>query len=162
MREKFGVQTLRLVKGYLKDMHQQQRGALIGLDQGLASTTDDVHLAQALWRNLWGGGGFEGDVAGVKRKIRGIDRTMKGEDPSEEGAPEMALDQSLLHSTDGSAPSSNDPLAAQHPELAYPQQLARLTLYVRREVRRLGQISDQDIMAGNLGSPESSTVFGDV
>ncbi len=147
MREKFGVQTARLVKGYMRDMHTQQRGALIGLDQGIATTDSDVHLAQALWRNLWGAGGFEGDVGGVKRKVKGIDKTEKGEDDSEEGAAEMKLDQRL-----GGA-ARRDPLAQQHPELAYPQQLERLTLYVRREVARLAKISDADIIAGHIGRP---------
>lgn len=90
MRERFGVQTARLVKGYMKDMHMQQRGSILGLDEALANLNDDGKLATALWRNLWGGGW--GEVEGVKRKIKGIDKTMEGEDPNEEGEPELAKD----------------------------------------------------------------------
>lgn len=85
MRLRFGVQTSRLVKGYMRDMHTQQRGAILGLDDALArsyvsdtareNTADaDAILATAIWRNIWGAGGWGSGVAGVKRKLKGVDR----------------------------------------------------------------------------------------
>ncbi|PWN94724.1 hypothetical protein FA09DRAFT_283404, partial [Tilletiopsis washingtonensis] len=91
MRDRFGISTSRLVKGYMRDLHQQQRGSVLGFDEGLAHSESDARLAAALWRNVWGQGW--GVVGGVKRKVTGIDRTNKGEDPSEEGSPELARDR---------------------------------------------------------------------
>mgnify|MGYP002758918577 FL=1 len=54
MRERFGVQTSRLVKGYMKDLHLQHRGSTVAYEEGLA--TDDIRLSAAIWRNVWGGG----------------------------------------------------------------------------------------------------------
>ncbi|EPQ28070.1 uncharacterized protein PFL1_04397 [Pseudozyma flocculosa PF-1] len=54
MRDRFGVQTSRLVKGYMRDMHQQHRGSILSFDEGLVG--GDVRMAQALWRNIWGAG----------------------------------------------------------------------------------------------------------
>lgn len=116
MRMRFGVQTSRLVKGYMREMHTQQRGAILGLDEALsfsvARDTDrerygdaDAALATALWRNLWGAGGWGRGVAGVKRKLKGIDRDgasdKKAREAAEkagtafaddEGKPELAQD----------------------------------------------------------------------
>ncbi|KDN44133.1 hypothetical protein K437DRAFT_225117 [Tilletiaria anomala UBC 951] len=172
MRQRFGVQTARLVKGYMKDMHTQQRGALVGLDQSLAAAAlhDDTQLAAALWRNIWGAGGFGGHVGGVKRKIKGIDRTEKGQDPSEEGTPELQLDTRVFGADGkaGASPSSHhnlagaDSFAKQHPELAFPQHLERLTLYVRREVQRLAMISDADILAGRAATDDKDVMPGSI
>ncbi|PWN88607.1 hypothetical protein FA10DRAFT_268784 [Acaromyces ingoldii] len=120
MRLRFGVQTSRLVKGYMRDMHTQQRGAVLGLDDALArsyvaeterqGTADaDAVLATAIWRNIWGAGGWGSGVAGVKRKLKGVDRPdedknkrkskeqleqekREQEEEEEEGMPELAPD----------------------------------------------------------------------
>ncbi|EST08683.1 Ubiquinol-cytochrome c chaperone/UPF0174 [Kalmanozyma brasiliensis GHG001] len=92
MRDRFGVQTSRLVKGYMRDMHMQQRGSVVGYDEGLVG--GDERLAQAVWRNLWGAGW--GTVAGVKRKLVGVDKIMKGEVEDPEGQPELARDAATL------------------------------------------------------------------
>lgn len=92
MRDRFGVQTSRLVKGYMRDMHMQQRGSVLGYDEGLAC--DDARLAQAVWRNIWGAGW--GTVAGVKRKLAGVDKLAEGEKDDPEGQPELAKDAATL------------------------------------------------------------------
>lgn len=176
MRERFGVQTGRLVKGYMRDMHMQHRGAVLGLDEGLAS--NDVRLAQALWRNVWGAGW--GNVAGVKRKVRGIDKSVKGEDELHEGAPELAQDRGALPAgaspyaraaaaeatiASGAEPSSpsaptatpTDPQAATHPELAFPIHLARVVRFIRAETFRLANIPDQEIVLGRQASAVPSS-----
>ncbi|SPO42192.1 related to CBP3 - mitochondrial protein required for assembly of cytochrome bc1 complex [Pseudozyma flocculosa] len=97
MRDRFGVQTSRLVKGYMRDMHQQHRGSILSFDEGLVG--GDVRMAQALWRNIWGAGW--GTVAGVKRKLKGIDKLAEGEKESEaeRGMPDLARDVTLQDPT---------------------------------------------------------------
>ncbi|TKY90359.1 hypothetical protein EX895_000357 [Sporisorium graminicola] len=188
MRDRFGVQTSRLVKGYMRDMHMQHRGSILGYDEGLA--TNDATLAQALWRNIWGAGW--GTVAGVKRKLAGIDKLAEGEKDDPEGQPELARDAatfdpriatqpnaspyaraasaSLAADRANAAPStlppqaenpatmplaSNilpaiDPLAAAHPELAFPHHLHRIVTFIRAESQRLANLSDREVMLGRV------------
>ncbi|WFC98720.1 beta-ketoacyl-[acyl-carrier-protein] synthase II [Malassezia yamatoensis] len=153
MRERFGVQTSRLVKGYLKDLHIQHRGSMIAYDEGLA--TNDVRLSGAVWRNIWGGGW--GAIGGVKRKTP-IDRTRKGEDPSEEGTPVLAIDKE----DPGLAPTpQNHELQesrAARAETLFPQHLERVTRWVRREVYRLGHLPDQVVMDGDVHAVQDTPI----
>ncbi|WFD02980.1 beta-ketoacyl-[acyl-carrier-protein] synthase II [Malassezia obtusa] len=145
MRERFGVQTARLVKGYLKDLHVQHRGSMVAYDEGLA--TDDVRLSGAVWRNVWGGGW--GTIGGVKRKTP-IDKTRRGEDPSEEGKPVLAVDKD----DPGVAPvpvnSELEENRALRAEVLFPQHLERVTRWLRREIYRLGHLPDQAVMDGDV------------
>lgn len=195
MRDRFGVQTSRLVKGYMRDMHMQQRGSILGYDEGLAG--GDARLAQAVWRNIWGAGW--GTVAGVKRKLAGVDKVVEGEKDDPEGQPELARDAatydarvaatrpnaspyaraaaaSLAADRANAEPSTLppqaenpatmpaqinilpaiDPLAAAHPELAFPHHLHRIVTFIRAESHRLANLSDREIMLGRL-EPKSST-----
>lgn len=154
MRDRFGVQTSRLVKGYMRDMHQQHRGAILGYDEGLIG--GDARLAQAVWRNIWGAGW--GTVAGVKRKLAGIDKTVEGEKDTGD-MPELARDlgiktkpQSSASASHANAPTPLDTLAASNPELAYPQHLYRIVHFIRKESHRLANISDKDVMLGTTES----------
>lgn len=188
MRDRFGVQTSRLVKGYMKDMHMQQRGSILGYDEGLAS--GDARLAQAVWRNIWGAGW--GTVAGVKRKLAGVDKLVKGEKDDPEGQPELARDSAALGGSVAVRPNASpyaraasasiaadranaqpstlppqannpatmpaqanilpalDPLAAAHPELAFPHHLHRIVTFIRAESNRLANLSDREIMLGRV------------
>lgn len=175
MRSRFGIQTGRLVKGYMKEMHNQHRGALLAVDEAIAMLGQDgrgdSRLAMALWRNVFGAGW--GDVGGVLSKIKGIDRTPKGEENMVDSGPQLAADQGP--STDVETASSpyakrlaqerrnavaqgkvsselpaSDPLAAEHPELAFPIVLSRLTHYFLRELRRMAAISDHEMEMGRL------------
>ncbi|PWY97367.1 hypothetical protein BCV70DRAFT_202949, partial [Testicularia cyperi] len=103
MRDRFGVQTSRLVKGYMKDMHMQHRGSVLGFDEGLVG--GDVRLAQAVWRNIWGAGW--GTVAGVKRKLAGVDKIAKGETEDLEGQPDLAKDLASLDPSLVSRPNAS-------------------------------------------------------
>lgn len=77
MRQRFGVQTGRLVKGYMKEMHQQHRGCLLAVDQAVAMLGQggegEAYLAMTIWRNLFGAGW--GDVGGVLSKVKGVDKS---------------------------------------------------------------------------------------
>jgi cytochrome b pre-mRNA-processing protein 3 len=157
MRDRFGISTSRLVKGYMRDLHQQQRGSVLGFDEGLAHSESDARLAAALWRNVWGQGW--GVVGGVKRKVTGIDRTNKGEDPSEEGSPELARDRAAPVRADaepelvlGSPPSP----------LEFPEHLQRLVQFVRSETHRRAQWSDADVRQGKQAGAVSLGRFEEV
>lgn len=145
MRERFGVQTARLVKGYLRDLHVQHRGSMVAYDEGLA--TDDVRLSGAVWRNVWGGGW--GSIGGVKRKTP-LDKTKRGEDPSEEGEPVLALDKDTPGVATTTQRSAWEEDRAMRAEILFPQHLERVTRWLRREIYRLGHLSDQAIMDGDV------------
>ncbi|KAI3483441.1 hypothetical protein L1887_53668 [Cichorium endivia] len=170
----------------MRDMHMQHRGSILGYDEGLAS--GDVRLAQAVWRNIWGAGW--GTVAGVKRKLAGVDKLVDGEKDDPEGQPELARDAASLDPRIASRPNASayaraasaslaadranaqpstlppdaenpatmpapgnilpalDPLAAAHPELAFPHHLHRIVTFIRAESSRLANLSDREIMFG--------------
>lgn len=142
MRERFGVQTSRLVKGYMKDLHLQHRGSMIAYDEGLA--TDDVRLSGAIWRNVWGGGW--GVIGGVKRKTP-LDKTKKGEDPSPEGTPVLAFDKETGALEE---PAEVDEDRAARAEILFPQHLERVTRWLRRELYRLGHLPDDVVLDGDV------------
>lgn len=144
MRERFGVQTARLVKGYIKDLHTQHRGSMIAYDEGLA--TDDVRLSGAVWRNVWGGGW--GTIGGVKRKTS-VDRVRRGERDDPDAPAEVVLDPVLHH---GAAESSVAPAAERtaRAEMLFPQHLERVTRWLRREIYRLGHLPDAAVIDGDV------------
>ncbi|CEH13214.1 Ubiquinol cytochrome c reductase assembly protein CBP3 [Ceraceosorus bombacis] len=171
MRSRFGISTSRLVKGYMRDLHVQHRGAVLGFDEGLAQTDTDAALAAAIWRNIWGQGW--GSIGGVKRKVKGIDHTPKGEDASEEGDAVLAKDsgaplagpygQAAAQLAASSAPASGSvapsnsaesPTISVHADitLEYPIHLAKVTEYVRRETARLAHLSDHEVMIGRAAN----------
>ncbi|KAH3903479.1 Cbp3p SCDLUD_001119 [Saccharomycodes ludwigii] len=51
--DEMNVNSGRIIDQYLKDFNSQLRGAVFAYDEGFA--TDDITLAEALWRNLFGG-----------------------------------------------------------------------------------------------------------
>lgn len=173
MRVRFGVQTNRLVTGYMREMHAQQRGSVLGLDEAMSYSisreTDrerfgeaDAALATALWRNLWGAGGWGRGVGGVKRKLRGIDKlsdeekaarkkagkAAEVEEAELEGMPELAEDTASLPlhqnlpSLDSESPIN---------QLKFANSLQKLVRWYRRETARLGEVSNQDIEKGRTG-----------
>lgn len=183
MRQRFGVQTGRLVKGYMKEMHNQHRGALLAIDESIAMLgkdgQGDSRLAMALWRNVFGAGW--GDVGGVLSKVKGIDRDVKGQETKPDAGPELASDlgpdaegafsasspyaRSLEAHRKASAavgaqvtPSadqaaSSSAAPAAAPELGFPIVLSRLTRYFLHEMRRLAAVSDHEVEAGRLARP---------
>ena len=157
MRDRFGISTSRLVKGYMRDLHQQQRGSVLGFDEGLAHSESDARLAAALWRNVWGQGW--GVVGGVKRKVTGIDRTNKGEDPREEGSPELARDRAAPVRADAEPELV---LGGPPSPLEFPEHLQRLVQFVRSETHRRAQWSDADLRQGKQAGAVSLGHFENV
>jgi cytochrome b pre-mRNA-processing protein 3 len=196
MRVRFGVTTSRLVKGYMKEMHTQQRGAILSLDEALAvsalgsndreSLADaDAVLAGALWRNIWGAGGWGEGVAGVKRKLLGVDRpddkkvksSLSPQQEEEEGKAEIAADLGI--ETKGQGPYAiaaaqakaekegrpateitYEELSPVH-DLQFAVSLDRLVKYQRREAVRLANLSNQEIELGYTAGP-SGQLTGDI
>lgn len=177
MRLRFGVQTSRLVKGYMKEMHTQHRGAILAIDEAVAMLGNDgqgdSRLAMALWRNLFGAGW--GNVGGVLSKVKGVDASPKGQELKDESAgPQLAPDagpqpeqiaRSSAYATNLARQRMNairqgkvtsfdfapeDPLAIEHPEFAFPIVLTRLTNHFLKELRRLAAISDHEIEYGRV------------
>lgn len=195
MRVRFGVTTSRLVKGYMKEMHTQQRGAILSLDEAMAvsvlgendreSLADaDAVLAGALWRNIWGAGGWGEGVGGVKRKLLGIDRPDDKKAKStlspkqeEEGAAELAADLGI--ETKGQGPYAIaaaqaraekegrpvDKISYEELSPVYDLQFAvsldKLVKYQRREAVRLANLSNLEIELGYMAGP-SGQLTGDI
>ncbi|WFD29132.1 beta-ketoacyl-[acyl-carrier-protein] synthase II [Malassezia sp. CBS 17886] len=148
MRERFGVQTQRLVKGYLRDLHLQHRGSMIAYDEGLA--TDDVRLSAAVWRNVWGGGW--GSIAGVKRRAPIFGTRKKDLDQAaeqESGPAELIFDKDAAPSNDPEDSDALDDRVARA-EILFPQHLERVTRWLRRELYRLGHLPDATITDGDV------------
>lgn len=180
MRQRFGIQTSRLVKGYMKEMHKQHRGALLAIDESIAMLgvdgQGDSRIAMAIWRNVFGAGW--GDVGGVLSKVKGVDKDApkKGSTASsikEVIGPQLAADlgpstnvnsaaspyakalaqqrrNALAQGKVVSAMKSREPMAVEHPELAFPIVLGRLTRYFLRELRRLASLSDHEVALGRV------------
>lgn len=53
MSIELGINSNRIIEGYLKDYHTQLLGLVVSYDEGLV--TDDITLAAALWRNVFSG-----------------------------------------------------------------------------------------------------------
>jgi cytochrome b pre-mRNA-processing protein 3 len=195
MRVRFGVQTSRLVKGYMKEMHTQQRGAILSLDEALAVSAlgtlerekqadADAVLASALWRNIWGAGGWGEGVGGVRRKVLGVDRpddkkiksTLSPEQEAAEDAPELAADLGIETKGQGAyaiaaaqakaEAAGRPPTAITHEELSpvydlqFAESLNKLVQFQRREAVRLANLSDEEIMFGYYATSPTGQVSG--
>jgi len=53
MSAELGINSNRIIEGYLKDYHTQLLGCVLSYDEGLM--TDDITLAAAIWRNIFNG-----------------------------------------------------------------------------------------------------------
>jgi cytochrome b pre-mRNA-processing protein 3 len=139
----------RVVRKYMDDMGQQWKGAGVGLDailgMGAADSGSDVELAAWVWRNL-----FQG------RSILSVPPT-----PSEHSKPSITVAPFIsstpeptpvdaAEATNEALEKANDfgPIAG---DLEFVQTLETIVRYTRREMKRLGEISDEDVMRGEIG-----------
>lgn len=53
MAEELGINSNRVIEGYLKDYHTQLLGSVLSYDEGFM--TDDITFSAALWRNVFNG-----------------------------------------------------------------------------------------------------------
>lgn len=119
----------RIVKGYMKEMRDQWTGATFSYDLGLVGT--DAELSGAVWRNIFASRGLDGkgEVIGKPGKV-GETRPVEDTENTE-----LLTNANLSDAT----------LA----EL--PFHLYIFTAYIRRELRRLEALSDEQIMTGDIG-----------
>jgi cytochrome b pre-mRNA-processing protein 3 len=128
----------RVVKGYMREMRDQWAGAGIALDIGLIGS--DAELSGAVWRNIFAARGLDGkgEVIG-KPGTNGSARAVQSPDQSAGRADASSVDTSHL-------PLSERELAD------LPFHLFVFTAYLRRELKRLESIPDEDVLAGEVGS----------
>lgn len=83
MQIEYHIKKERLIKRFMKDIHAQHRGVVFALDEALAQQPlkkagiygviqPDYKLSAALWRCIWGAGGFARGfdaVGGVRAEI---------------------------------------------------------------------------------------------
>jgi len=119
----------RIVKGYMKEMRDQWTGATFSYDLGLVGS--DTEMSGAVWRNIFASRGLDGkgEVIGKPGKV-GESR------PVEDSTAEDPITNANL---------SDATLA----EL--PFHLYIFTAYIRRELRRLEALSDEQVISGDIG-----------
>lgn len=172
MRGRYKVKQGRLIKGYLRDMLYQYHGANLGYDEGLISDNDAI-LAAAIWRNLFGTGwGKMGGVKGKLNQDKGVpagqpepikeDGTISSLnfDPTLPPTPDPSLDVShgsggfhaggsgLIPQLPKFTPPGPDFESIQSKDVRYALDLERLVKFIRSEVRRMENLSDEAVMRG--------------
>lgn len=131
----------------------REQWAGLGLAFDLALVKGDEELAAAVWRNLLGARGAQGIaypsssspssvVDGQQTHFkRSINPTAEIEGYSKLSPAKL---RELESKDDGSGVHDFAPHQADL-YLKYPETMARVVEYVRREVRRLGQMSDEEV-----------------
>jgi cytochrome b pre-mRNA-processing protein 3 len=139
----------RVVRKYMDDMGQQWKGAGVGLDaimgMGAKDSGSDVELAAWIWRNLF-----------QAKSILSVPPA-----PSEASRPGMtiapfvkamgeATPVDIAEATNEALKKANDfgPVAG---DLEFVETLETIVRFARREVNRLGRVSDEDVMQGEVG-----------
>ncbi|EJT98266.1 hypothetical protein DACRYDRAFT_24724 [Dacryopinax primogenitus] len=117
----------RILRTHLIDCRSQWAGMTLALDLGLIGS--DVQLAGALWRNVFDArGGKEVHVPGAKWTYHRF--------PAAEATLALEADQELKQAA----------------ELELPRLLYLWTAFVRREVKRLEAIKDEDVLVSQIGN----------
>lgn len=147
--KKKGKAPEALVTKQMKIFREQWAGLSLAFD--LALVKGDEELAAAVWRNLLGARGAQGIaypsssssvVDGQQTHFkRSINPTAEIEGYSKLSPAKL---RELESKDDGSGVHDFAPHQADL-YLKYPETMARVVEYVRREVRRLGQMSDEEV-----------------
>jgi len=123
----------RVIKDYMKEMRDQWSGAGLAFDLGLVGS--DAELSGAVWRNIFAARGLDGKGEVIAR-------------PGKEAATAKVQD-GLPTAT----PNPDVPPSLSTSELVdLPFHLCVFTAYIRRELIRLQNISDEDVMLGRVGT----------
>lgn len=135
----------RLVTKQMRIFREQYNGLGLSLDLGLVK--GDMEMAGAIWRNFLGARGAQGillpsDNAPTTPFRRNINPTGEVEGfgnmtPEQIEAEETKDDGSGVHDF---APHESDQY------VRYPETMRTLTAYMRRELLRLEQLSDEELM----------------
>lgn len=126
----------RVIKDYLKEMRDQWSGAGLAFDLGLVGS--DAELSGAVWRNIFAARGLDGKGEVIARP--GKEATAR---EVQDGSPAI------------SAKSRDVPSLSTRELVDLPFHLYVFTTYIRCELVRLQNISDEDVMAGRVGTFDS-------
>ncbi|KAG8931919.1 Protein cbp3, mitochondrial [Tulasnella sp. 418] len=125
LRSVFGPKVPeRIMKNHMRDVRDQWNGSTASFDVALMQ--GDAELAAAIWRNVFAARGekaYKEKDLPEEEKERRIEERKKNNDPEADGASLEEI-----------------------PRLVY-QHVA----HVRREIKRLEALSDEEVRAGNLG-----------
>jgi cytochrome b pre-mRNA-processing protein 3 len=141
----------RIVKGYMKEMRDQWAGATFAFDLGLVGS--DAELSGALWRNVFASRGLleaRGEVIGKPGKSSGPRAVDSSDNDNVAANNPNEVEESSSSFTGNKL--SDSALAD------LPFHLYVFTAYVRREIKRLESLSDEQVLAGYIdpfGSMES-------
>ncbi|KAI0816065.1 hypothetical protein BC628DRAFT_1405762 [Trametes gibbosa] len=152
-----------LVSRQMKIFKEQWAGMGMSFDLGLVRS--DTELAAAVWRNLLGGRGAQGiaytaasSSASASSPAPAFRRTVNFAGGEVEKLSKMAKLRGALEAEerrdDGSGVHDYPPSQADR-YVAYPERMAVVVEYVRRELVRLEQVSDADIIGQGVIGTES-------
>lgn len=136
----------RIVKGYLKEMKDQWNGATFSFDLGLVGS--DVEMSGAIWRNVFASRGLDGkgEVVGKPGKTSLEPRAVEASASASPSAAQLVVEDPSSSTVDSPTTLSDAALSD------LPFHLYIFTAYIRRELRRLEALSDEDVIAGRMGS----------
>ncbi|KAG0701451.1 hypothetical protein DFH29DRAFT_1000198 [Suillus ampliporus] len=123
----------KLITRQMKILKEQWAGMGMSLDLGLVK--GDAEMAAAIWRNLLGARGASG--IGLNQEGDGIGGLVEDVRKVDVDKEELKDDNSGVHDF---APSENDRY------ITYPELMATLVSYIRRESVRLERLDDNVIM----------------
>lgn len=132
----------RIVKGYMKEMRDQWTGATFSFDLGLVGS--DAELSGAVWRNIFASRGLDGKGEVIGKPGKPAEPRAVEDEPS--AAPTVDIPGVDLETSSRTATLSDSALA----EL--PFHLYVFTAYMRRELRRLESLPDEEVIRGDIGS----------
>jgi cytochrome b pre-mRNA-processing protein 3 len=142
----------RTITGYMKEYRELWNGSQLALDVGLVG--GDWELGGAVWRNLFDAKGW--DLGGR----RGEDGQLLPSLPSSSTAstPESSSQALGPKSETNNAPESTSNLPV------LPEHIYTLTAYLRRELKRLEEVPDEEIIRDGIVGEWGSIVgkkYGD-
>ena len=132
----------KIVTRQMKIFKEQWAGMGLSLDLGLVK--GDQELAGAVWRNLLGARGAHGIVYDTSAPFRRSVNFVGGEVVN---VAKLDLEKEEMRD-DGSGVHDFPPTEADK-YLTYPEVMLDVVRYVRRELKRLESVSDDDIMSGD-------------
>lgn len=156
-KRKRGRAPDRLVSQHMRILKEQWAGLGMSFDLGLVK--GDAELAAAVWRNLLGARGARGiPSAGVQGVTAPSFRRSINQLGSSSSKSHIKLLESGLEAEEAKDDGSgvhDYPLDKIDKYLSYPQLMVEIIGYIRRELKRLEAIRDEDIIGRTnvLGKP---------
>ncbi|KAF8903866.1 hypothetical protein CPB84DRAFT_1835768 [Gymnopilus junonius] len=139
----------RIVTRQMKIFKEQYTGMGLSLDLGLVK--GDQELAAAVWRNLLGARGAQGiaypnpsSPSATSPSFRRAVNLVGGEVVNV-----AKLDLKKEETTDDGSGVHDFPPSESDNYLTYPEVMLNIVGYVRRELKRLEKVSDEDIVGGD-------------